>query len=178
MLFLWRGGQNYDGYDIETLEKLAEGGDGLAVQALAEVNMRKGFDKGLNVYKKAAVRGSTEALALIAASIQGVKYNNAADPEAKKAALIESLAWFNVAALRGDRQSLLNEMTLLQYKGVSIEDFAQAQAQAQTQAQEIYNELQKERTALGLGDFDNSVPPEVKAYFDDIEEIVHKTYKP
>jgi hypothetical protein len=163
------GNQNYDSYNLETLEKLANDGDGLAVQALARVNMLKGFDNGINIYQKAAVKGSTEALALIAASIQGVRFNNASSPEEKKAALIESLAWDNVAALRGDRQSIISEMTLLKSKGITIE--TADQAVIKVRAQEIYNELQQERNALGLGDFDNSVPDAVRAYFDDLEAI-------
>jgi hypothetical protein len=165
----------YESYDIETLQRLADSGDGFAVNALARASVLKGLDAMVSVYKKAAVRGSTEALYL--AGITSSAYTERLpSSDERRAGIIDALTWYNVAALRGDRSpNLEGSGSLLRQLDVPLS--GQDKEFIKLRSQEIYDDLQQQRTAQGLGDFDNSVPPEVKAYYDDIEANVHGLYK-
>jgi hypothetical protein len=168
-------GDEYSSYDVATLEQLADSGDGFAVDALANASVIKGFNEVAKVYKKAAVRGSTEALYFTGFYAYGFAKRSALDTE-KRQGVISALTWYNVAALRGDRSfNLQSSDSLLSELKVPLND--QDKEHIKSRSQEIYDDLQQQRTAQGLGDFDNSVPPEVKAYYDDIEANVHGLYK-
>jgi hypothetical protein len=168
-------GDEYRSYDIATLEQLADSGDGFAVDALANASVIKGFNEVAKVYKKAAVKGSIEALYLTGLYAYEFTKRSALDTE-KRHGIVSALTWYNVAALRGDRSfNLQSSNSLLSELKVPLTE--KEKDNIKSNSQEIYDDLQQQRTALGLGDFDNSVPPEVKAYYDDIEANTNGLYK-
>jgi biopolymer transport protein ExbD len=167
--------EDYRSYDIETLKRLADGSDGFAVDELAKRAIVNGREAVESVLKNAAIKGSVESLYL-AGNYAHVFSQRLESVDARRAGTLDALTWFSVAALRGDRSFNLERSSgILSELADPLSD--QDRESIRSRAQEIYNDLQQQRTAMGLGDFDNSVPPEVKAYYDDIEANVNGLYK-
>lgn len=157
----------YDSYDQVTLEKLAATGDMRAMHALARVYVdtahlhlpEYGFDAAINQLWNATVHGSTQAFTDIAIDIDVRVYDHEKDEVKKRAAGLEELALYKVQELRGDR------MASNSYVEKRVNPSSTEQQFINARAQQIYNELQEKRRALGLGDFDNSVPDTVNRFF-------------
>ncbi len=154
---------DYSTYSEETLKQLAANGD---LKALHRLARRAPIDVSKPLLTKAATHGSTFALFNLGdhVAIHGGITRN--DPEEKKKpVLIEAAAYMVVAAMRGDSLNF-------KYMGIgSLESRYNMKFNdddlklVQARAQQIYNSLESERIALGLGQFDNSIPPVVKARF-------------
>lgn len=151
----------YYSYNREILRALAENSqDVKAMSVLAQMSVPV---ERLKWYRLAAVYGSSDALAGAALAAFA---NDSGAPEAlKRAQLIESLAYLKVAELRND---------FLAGRGVDIDELQnqagvrltqEDKAAAEQMAQPLYDELEAQRIQLGLGKFDNSVPPVVEAYY-------------
>ena len=164
----------YEGYSIETLESLADEGDIRAMHHLADRYARLYIDKGEGdaglklkntTLERAAVHGSTKALMQL-----GIAANSGSLQSKKEGRelLLEPLAYFEVAATRGDRlaKSKLSKHVITEGEiEITNEDIGYIE----TRAEEIYQDLQRKRHELGLGDFDNDIPESVKRYFDRIQ---------
>ena len=154
---------DYKTYTEDTLKQLAENGDLKALHLLAKWAPE---DTSKRLLVKAAVYGSTFALINLKNHVVAHSGITKEMPEdSKRPVLIEAAAYLVVAAMRGD---LLHS----KYMGIgSLESRYNMKFNdddlklAVNRAQQIYNSLESERIALGLGQFDNSIPPVVKARF-------------
>ncbi|MBK8187918.1 MAG: hypothetical protein IPK77_12140 [Cellvibrio sp.] len=155
---------DYKTYSEETLKQLADQGDIKALHLLARLAP---LELAIQLYTKAAVYGSTFALFNIQETLltqSGITKENS--EELKHPVLIEAAAYIQVATMRGDMLnakyissiSSLESRFNFQFSGDDLE-------QANLRAQDIYDSLEAERIALGLGKFDNSIPPAIKIYF-------------
>jgi hypothetical protein len=156
---------DYKTYSDDTLRQLAESGDLRALHLLAQWAPE---ETSKELLTKAAIYGSTFALFNLSNNIlahSGITRDMS--EERKRPVLIESAAHIMVATIRGD---ILNTKHL----GINIiegrfnmklsdDDLELVNARAQ----EIYSSLESQRISLGLGKFDNSIPPAIKAYFKD-----------
>lgn len=165
--------KDYAGYNMDTLKILADGGDLKAMIALSKLYISDeyageyGSSYSMPLLKKAAAYGSSYAMELYATTYDSVHY---ADGTYTHDVLLEVLAWNNAAALRGDMYPNNSARLELKRKKVQLN---QIDAQKiRTRSEEIYNEVLAERKALGLGDFDNSVPPDVKKFFSYFENYM------
>lgn len=167
---------DYLSYDWDTLSKLSDEGDIKAMMALAKRSITRPFPpqgggtKYNELIHRAAVYGSSSALSIIA-----IKTPTELEGPDGRAHLLESLAWNNTAALRGDIYPL----------GSALQDLADNKttlsrseiASIHARSQEIYNELSRQRETLGLGPFDNSVPKEVAQYQENLKRYFKDGFK-
>ncbi|UUA71737.1 hypothetical protein [Cellvibrio sp. QJXJ] len=168
------GESEYISYNQETLEKLAESGDIRAMQMLAKIYMdrehfeRYGFDAAKKQYWNAAVHGSTEALIALATLEKTTVYDLATDEADKKSKALEVLALYKAVELRGDLWSPENQVPT--FKEMNRITLSEAELAAVDQrARQIYSHLQQQRSEMGLGDFDDSMPESVKKFFEKIK---------
>ncbi|MEN0039381.1 MAG: hypothetical protein AAGC78_20065 [Cellvibrio sp.] len=164
----------YEAYDVATLESLSNNGDIRAMHHLAERYARtyidkgdsdKGFELRNQLYVKAAIYGSTDALLRLGfAAYTGMLKSSLQGRELA----LESLAYYEVAAIRGDRfgKVLMSDLPVKENELVLTDA---DHAYIETRAEEIYQDLQRKRHDLGLGEFDNEIPESVKRYFDRIQ---------
>ena len=162
----------YKSYSNETLEKLAQGGDIIALTTLADRYelQRDSVSQGKAeaARTKAIIHGSTYALAQ-----ESVHYESAAflakDTAQAKANTMRSMALKKVSVLRGDPLYYLVDLRSPEYKRLKIDldenDFIEINATVQ----KIYDDYQAQRHALGLGDFDNSVPEIVRESYNSMD---------
>ncbi len=159
----------YGSYSEDTLKKLSESGDIRAMKKLGDLYLRQyGFEKAKQVYVNAAVYGSTDALESVGTTTNFNAYIQGKTPEAKQAAAIEILAWYNAASLRGDRwPNIGGAKSFISINNFEVTD--EISAQIQKRSQEIYEDLAQQRRNLGLGEFDNTIPASVEQYFQQLE---------
>ncbi len=159
-------GAIYESYSDAILEDLAKKGDIKALDTLGNKFIQKGeMDKAVPYFWEAAALGSTTALdslAILAEPNPTKGETKEMRKELFRGATLESLALYQVVALRGDEN--LAKLKTEQVK--SSYDFRYGQLELTPQElqtivqrkQEIYSQLQARRTELGLNDFNNSVP--------------------
>lgn len=173
----WFGARGYDfgkgsnneyaSYDIDTLEKLAQAGDVRAMKywGKAVYGTVGGFEKAKASYINAAIHGSTDAINAVGLAMESSLYSNAKLAEEKNIAALEILAWYNAAALRGDRlPAIIGSKDFIKINKLDLSE--EDQQKIQTRSKEIYDDLVQKRRALGLDEFDNSVPDSVNRYLD------------
>jgi hypothetical protein len=158
----YRAMADYETYNKETLERMAN--EDHNMQAM----MRLGIEfREYEWLEKAAVYGSSFALTCLA--IKDLPIGKPAEEqgseETQRLAYIESLAYKKAAELRNDyyTSQAASKSRYKQAYGITLteEDIRKSEKRAQ----EIYNNLEAQREKLGLGKFDNSVPPSVEAYY-------------
>ena len=165
---------DYASYDQATLEKLAINGDIRAMHTLAKVYLKPellmlpeyGFEGARLQLWNAAVHGSTQAFSDLAINTEVRLINLEEDPVAQRKGALEILALYKVAEIRGDRWLTLSQTRIEQKFAPSTGE----QQYVENRAQQIYNQLQDDRRAKGLGDFNNSVPDTVKRFFENFEK--------
>lgn len=170
---------SYDNYDEATLNTLADSGDVRAMHTLAEQYARRGNlsdeDKKAvaDIYRAAALHGSTFAFLHLGIQQEATFGNLSADDPKRHETAIEILATYNVAALRGDKMPNIargNHFVAQNNIQLTEED----KQQIQSRSQDIYNNLARHRYALSLEEFDNSVPESVSQYFSEVEAVQEK----
>lgn len=150
----------YQTYDQTTLTQLARDGDVIALQELAEQARAQGEARAsAGLYQEAAVHGSTYALAqtgnIIANDIRAE-----ADESQRREIALYGLAWHRVAVLRGDREVEASHVSrYMRENDLTLEP--EEEAQVEQRAQMLYDDLNDRRQSIGLGAFDDSVPPAV-----------------
>ena len=156
---------DYKNYDVETLRKLSLSGDVRAMHVLADKAETIAESNG--ILFNAAIHGSTGALSQIALSLETEFDLVNKSVEERKPYVMESLAYYEAAQLRGDwwGNILAGESLLKRYP---TDLSALDKSEIQKRAQEIYDDLQQRRTQMGLGNFDNSVPDEVIKFYEEM----------
>jgi hypothetical protein len=162
----------YDNYGKDTLQKLSDAGDIRAMDKLAKLLEKNGDrEQAKKIYAKAAVFGSTAALSSLSRRFAtdslaaDVKSNDLA---AAKSFAIEAMAYLKAASLRGDNIDYFTDMMSPQTtnpRNLALDQMDYEKVKVR--AQQIYDEMQKKRYELGLGEFDNSVPQEEVKMLDD-----------
>ena len=160
----------YSGYTVDTLIKLGEQGDKFALYSLMDINIYENpavysktrFWAG----RKAFIYGDSALVpSLIASNLMGEarSYLRKGLIEEAKKKLMESLAWSEVKLLRNDFMGLKTlNLKLERYFGDSIKFDDDDLKNISLRAQAIYDELEAERIALGLGKFDNTIPKTIQ----------------
>lgn len=156
---------DYQNYDLETLKKLGDSGDIRALHMLA--GKAESIGESNAILFSAAIHGSTGALSQIALSLETEFDIRNKSVEERKPYIMESLAYYDAAQLRGDWWGNIQGKDSL-LKRYPTEFLDVEKAYIQNRAQEIYDDLQQKRTQMGLGDFDNSVPDEVIKFYEEM----------
>lgn len=155
----------YESYTDDALTALSNNNDIRATQVLGDRFFDRGDkDAAVNLYYLAAAQGSS-AILLTLSHLAEPPHQVGETPEERKIiyrdSVIESLAILKTMAVRGDiRTSALGiETQKKSYETLAKEPLILSQddlKKIDMRAQEIYNDLQKKRYELGLGEFDNS----------------------
>lgn len=160
---------DYQSYSVDTLKSLSDASDYAATHILARKMLESGdYPNALLYYEKAAVLDSTYALKAIAGVYESAYYrlSSSGNHDAKKAALTGVLAHYEVAIMRGDLSGEKSIKLFLEENDIALTD-SMVKTISDT-ANEIYNNLSGQRKRLGMGEFDNNIPREMKEYFNEI----------
>jgi hypothetical protein len=115
---------------------------------------------------KAAIHGSIFALKMQANSLLAHSGITASSPQAdKKRVLFEAAAYGEVAKIRGDLMTTGSSDDTYLEKTYNLNFSEEDRKTILARSQEIYADLEAQRISVGLGKFDNSIPPTVRAYF-------------
>ena len=157
--------ETYKHYDQGVLKTMGEQGDLLALSALVDSNSSSKDTKEWAARTAAIYGGTGDAMSYFSISNKGASTALMRQGKTKeaKAAFLESVAWDEFSALRGDISLIENIAFTLSFdemKDVKITE--QDEAWISARAKEIYFDLSQERSKLGLGSFDNSVPKVVE----------------
>lgn len=166
--------QIYQSYSEETLKDLSNSGDVKAMLVLGSYYIQKDDrpEDSAAQFHKAAVYGATVSFASLASKAQVDALINGTDKttEGREQVVTEVMAYYKAAAMRGDLGGSFANINA--YKEVYKVRYKQELVISQKQldkidlrAKAIYDELQRERHVLGLGDFDNSTPEVLKKRF-------------
>ena len=160
----------YRNYSDSTLESMSNNGDIVALHIMGERKLKEGdidsakmyAEKGITYGSLASIKSmgdfSDPSVSMRRLSIEGVK-----------PALIKTLAYYSLLGMRGDpHDAFLFKSTLLDAfknnynvaSALSVDD----EKAIEDQASELYQKYQSERLKLGLGDFENNPPQEVKNF--------------
>lgn len=155
----------YLAYDDETLTVLAQGGDPLAQTWLAAKKTYTDPHAAIDLYRAAALRGSTFSVLQIAqiqrkfaeGRLTDSGYYKSADTPQKVPSehLPEAVAWGMVALARGDEVAIPFLDDLRRESPLT----AQELAVACRKFNDYYNDLATDRMHLGLGEFVNTPSP-------------------
>lgn len=157
---------DYAGYDMETLERLGDSGDIKAMHVMAD--RAKSFDELKKILWKAAIYGSTEALIQLGGSKENDEGSIDKIPvERQKEKILEIMAYYEVAQMRGDWWGNITSAPSL-IKRFPVDLSEHDKQLIKIGAEHIYNNLQAQRTELGLGNFDNSVPDLVIKFYEEM----------
>lgn len=154
----------YEAYSVEQLRELGTNGDLRALYALVYI---KETDRDLKHWaaKNAAVYGGTGLTMAYISTGYAREYSRLLaenkNVEAKKA-LLESLAWNEFAAMRGDFIHLEMGIYIVGQEVNGVEITENDLSRISTKAKQIYRNLQSTRMDKGLGDFDSDLPKIIK----------------
>ena len=154
---------DYRTYTKETLQQLANDGDIRALQLLASRASKSEFEPLLT---KAAIHGSVFAFSMFSNAIMShggiTEHSNRLE---KLPLIIEAAAYGEVAKMRGN--FLISGDSDIAYleSTYGINLTAEENQTVLTRAREIYTSLESQRINMGLGKFDNTIPPIVQAYY-------------
>lgn len=157
---------DFNSYDLNTLEKLAESSNDLKVlHALAHRYMTSGLrDKATETYEAAALHGSSNALIQIGEYYSAdYAVNRELSIEEKRKLAQLTLGYHQAALLRGDYYAVPSAKTFIDVHGIVLNE--NDQARVAEIAKQIYDELQAKRIELGLGKFNDTVPDGVKGFY-------------
>ncbi|MDH3646991.1 MAG: hypothetical protein OER80_09480 [Gammaproteobacteria bacterium] len=162
--------QPYDQYDNETLKGLADNGDKWAQQILAKRISRTNPAEAIELYRKAAVRGSVYAMSemanlylRISDKRREVEFKSDelaleqvyAMRDAPVAPEVAGYAWTAVAEMAGTEPMFGNIASSQFSRKLSDEQ----KTEGCEIARSMYEEVTTQRESLGLGDFDRTPPP-------------------
>lgn len=152
---------DYKTYSKEALEELAKNGD---IKALHLLEKSASLSESKDLMLKAAVYGSTRAFANLI-NIATTEYSGSPTEIEAKETLINIAVFSTLAQMRSDfLLPLENEVLRFEKKYAVTLDDADLQLVAE-KSSALYNDLERQREQLGLGKFDNSIPPVVQAYY-------------
>lgn len=154
----------YEAYPVEQLKELAQGGDLRAPYVLVYV---KDSTTELKFWaaKNAAIYGGTGLTMSYITTTYAQKYERfltqGKNADAKSA-LLESLAWREFAAMRGDFLHLEAGVYTVSLSIGSIDLSSSDMTSITTRARQIYRQLESSRISKGLGEFDKDLPRIIK----------------
>jgi hypothetical protein len=153
--------ESFKGYSEKVLVELGEQGNLIALAAIVDLDSSSDELKNWAARQAAIYGGTGDAVAYFSIESKGLfkALMHSGNREEAKTALLESLAWDEFMALRGDVSLLENIAFILSFEGMDeLEIHEEDDEWISQRAQEIYRELSEERSKLGLSPFDNSVP--------------------
>ncbi len=162
--------ESYLHYTDEQLVLMSDQGDVDAMLTLMNRYIDQYQSKNAIPFaQKAIVYGSLSAIR--AMSNLTDPYSMGSSMEEIKKEMIESFAYNHLLALRGDelnseRRVRLQIDAFKRKNNTDIVFTFEEERQIEKRAQELYAYYQSERYKLGLGDFDNETPQEVKDFFE------------
>lgn len=150
--------QLYAAYEISDLEELSHSGDLLASYALYDRHLKNGdLELALDAAYAGVVHGSTRNIGLIASSYVSraitLRDSDSMESTADRE-LLTAIAWYEVARMRGDKDLSRLGRDVAAREGINLD--SNALKAIRIAAQELYDDLEKEREALGLNPFDNT----------------------
>lgn len=160
----------YNNYSDAQLLELINQGDFNAMHVLGIRKLTsEGIQAAIPFAQKEIVYGSLTGITTMA-NYLGPSMSSDLPIEELKQQLMESTAYYHFYGMRGD------QYTTTLFKETQINSFqtaykidkvfsAEDEAWIANRAKELYDYYQTERNKLGLGDFDNEVPKEVKTFF-------------
>lgn len=159
----------YQNYDGKILKELAEKGDLIAIDVLADRHFKKNdIQNGKNYLKLAAIFGSTPALSKLTA-FSAPAFSGDKTEELRRSAVIETLAIAKVIEMRGDPGLAINAVNDLNNSYERLygekQQLTLNNADVNARANELYGFLVDARRERGLGDFDNGYPKEVERFY-------------
>ncbi|HTF95977.1 MAG TPA: hypothetical protein VL995_07595 [Cellvibrio sp.] len=161
----------YKAYDEKTLKDLSESGDIRAMLVLSDFYIHQDYRpyESTALDYKATVYGATSTIPLLASRVQleMVKNDGYKDPLRREQGVIEVLAYYKVAARRGDPRASVPHIDIFKntYRTFAKEELTispELLDKVDITANEIYEQLIQTRRNLGLGEFDNSTPTTVQ----------------
>lgn len=160
----------YRNYSEEVLQALGNDGDLAALAVLAGRYTENDYDQFKNVVLKSIVYGSI-SFAQVQADLYSTQSEfelanpNGGNSELAKQDFLLSLSWYEFIKMRGGGDAVTQLIDArIDKSAFSISPADRATIQSQGAA--IYDELSNERQRLGVGEYDNSVPPGLENFLD------------
>ncbi|MFT6099261.1 MAG: hypothetical protein ACJAYF_001805 [Arenicella sp.] len=157
--------ENFKYYDEKVLKALGEQGNFIALTAIVDNDKSSDDMKRWAALKAGAYGGTGDAVSYFSIVNKGLSkaLMRSGEKEEAKKAFLESVAWDEFLALRGDISLLENVAFVLSFEGMKeLKVTKEDEKWISQRAREIYSDLSKERASLGLAPFDNSVPKVVE----------------
>lgn len=160
----------YENYSEEILRSLGNDGDLAALAILAGRYAEEDYDKFKNTVLKSIVYGSI-SFAQVQADLYSTQSEielsnpNSSNHTKAKQDFLLSLSWYEFIKMRGGGDAvseLIDERIDKSAFTITETDRAITKSQGAV----IYDELSNERRRLGIGDYDNSVPPGLENFLD------------
>ncbi|MFI2810961.1 hypothetical protein [Microbulbifer sp. YPW16] len=154
----------YLSYDRDTLWKLANQGDLIAMDLWADTLDREGYEEeAIQARLISAAYGPTEPLTEMVSIFRTNLWSGDLEEVDRLVNLKSMLVYAEVAAMRGDPEGILVSLHELHRSGVSLSE--SEKMNISSSAKEIYDSLTKQREAIGLPPFDNHTHPFVELQF-------------
>lgn len=160
----------YRNYSEEVLQALGNDGDLAALAVLAGLYAEKDYDQFKNAVLRSIVHGSV-SFAQVQADLYFTQSEfelanpNGGNSELAKLDFLLSLSWYEFIKLRGGGDAVTQLVDARIAKSAFTISPAD-RATIQSQGAAIYAELSNERQRLGLGEYDNNVPPGLDNFLD------------
>lgn len=167
-------------YDENVLKTLGEQGNFIALTAIVDSDKSHDDMKRWAALKAGAYGGTGDAVSYFSTVNKGRSkaLMRSGKKEEAKRAFLESVAWDEFLALRGDISLLENIAFSLSFEGMKeLKVTEEDEKWISLRAREIYSDLSKERALLGLDPFDNSVPKVVEVDNAKMVAFTMKQYK-
>jgi hypothetical protein len=160
----------YNDYSDAQLMELINQGDFNAMHTLGIRKLTSdGIQAAIPFAQKEIIYGSLTGITTMA-NFMGPSMSSDLPIDELKQQLMESTAYYHLYSMRGDQYSskLFKETQIKSFQTAYKIDkvfTAEDEAWIENRAKELYDHYQAERNKLGLGDFDNEIPKEVKTFF-------------
>lgn len=154
---------DYNVYSIETLKAMADGDPRAALELGLRFKDKSEYIKSRTYLRSAAVHGYAKGLVALSGSYAQEAKNLLKKKDKNQEAdklLTESYAWGHVIHLRFYPEE--TEPAISGKPHIEDERLQAIKKAAKERALELYEELQSERSSLGLGEFDNEIPDTFK----------------
>ncbi|GGZ95887.1 hypothetical protein GCM10008090_00020 [Arenicella chitinivorans] len=151
----------YTSYDIEALKALGDQGDLLALSAIVANPDVTDELKDKAAWTAAVYGGTGSAMSHFSTKLKGeaVAQMVAGKKVLAKKTFLESVAWDEFSAMRGDTLLIETIPFTLALDSMKEIQITEADEKWITQrARELYSKLSEERILMGLGEFDNTIP--------------------
>lgn len=174
--FSTEGRRHYnEQYTDDQLRALSKAGDIIAIEVLVSRHIQRGAsDLAYDLAEKGIVYGSFNSIVTMMNKnmIIPEREDSSTVRAANKEKLIGYLTYANLLKMRGvgqlyaveNREKAEIERFISSYGELPLE--AEDYERIQSESDNLYKQYQQERYDLGLGDFDNELPNEVKRFLD------------